>query len=808
VKEFIVRRIVRWGALTLTVLAISACATGRTAGRGDAAAKRGDWDSAVAYYREALGRKPGSVELRVQLGRAQREASSAHLARARDLEAKEQLPGAAAEYRLAADLDAGNAFALAKAVQIEKSLREQADANRPPSRIEELRRQAAQSSPVPTLDPRTRVDMQFPRAAVRNILDTIAQQFGLNIAYDSNLGPALSNLYGVNFTDTPLEEALTQVLSANTMAFKITGPKAIFVYQDTQQNHVKFEDTFYRVFYISHGDTQEIIQVLTQMTTTGPLVRPVIQPVKSTNAIAVRATAPVLAVIEQMIATMDKPRAEVVIDVEILEIDRTRAKQLGVDLSHYALGFTLSPELAPANTPNPGFPPAEPPAFNLNTISKGVSTNDFYLNVPSAQIKLLESDSKTRLLAKPQLRGREGLPMQLNLGNDIPIITTSLLSSAAGGVPTVPQQAYQYRTIGVNLSVTPKVTYRDEIILDSLLVDKSGLGGDVNVGGQNLQTFIKRSATVNLQLRDGESSLLAGLILDEDRKGWSSLPGLLHIPFFRNLFGSSTTNLDQSEVVMVVTPHIIRSHELTVADLRPLPLGSGQNFGVGGVPTLISAGAPPAPGTVPLAGALPPSATGTATTTMPPAGQSTTMPPAVAPPPTTPPPATPPPSSGTGRAVGVVPVQAVGGADQPRPPTGPAQIIVSTPGTEFALSGGPYPVPVQITNASQVGTVALTITYNPAVLKATAVNEGTFLKQGGVTTTFVPKIDAAAGRVDIAISRNIDQTGASGATGLLAAIQFQAVAAGTSQISVTGVVTSVTGQAVAVQMVPANVVIK
>jgi general secretion pathway protein D len=797
---------VRWGALGLTVLAISACATGRAAGRGDAAAKRGDWDSAVAYYREALGRNPGSVDLRVALGRAQREASAIHLTRARDLEAKEQLPGAAAEYRLAAELDAANAFALSKATQLEKSLREQAEANRPPSRIDELRQQAQQSSPVPRLDPRRRVNLEFPRAAVRDILKMIADLCGININYDANLGPQLGNQATATFADTPLEEALTQVLSANTLTFKITGPTTIFVYADTAPNRQKFEDQFYRVFFISHGDPGEIIQVLTQMTTSGPAVRPTIQPVKTANAIAVRATAPVMALIEQMIATMDKPRAEVVVDVEILEISRTRAKQLGVDLSNYALGFTLSPELAPANTPNPGFPPAAPPPFNLNTISKGVSTNDFYLNVPSAQIRLLESDQRTRLLAKPQLRGREGLPMSMNLGDQIPVIQTNLLSGAAGGVPTIPQQQVQYRNIGVNLSMTPHVTYRDEIILESLMIDKSGLGPDINVGGANYSTFVDRTATVNLQLRDGESSLLAGLIREEDKKSWNSLPGILHIPVLRNLFGSSSTNLDQSDIVMIVTPHIIRSHELTVADLKPLPLGSQQNFGVAGVPTLISTGAPPASETVPLAAPLPaPAGTSMSTLTAPP-GQST-MPP---PPGVAPPPAAPPAGSGTGRAVGVVPVQAVGGAaDQPKPPTGPGQVIVSTPGTEFALSGGPYPVPLQIANVSQVGTLAITITYNPAVLKAVTVNEGTFMQQGGVKTTFVPKIDAAAGRVDIAISRAGSQTGASATTALLlAAVQFQAVAPGTSQISVTGIVTSATGQPIAVQMVPANVIIK
>jgi general secretion pathway protein D len=795
---------VRWGTLALLAVAFSACATGKAISRAESAAKKGDWDSAVAYYREALGRDPKRLDVRLSLERAMREASSIHLKRARDLEAQDQLPGAAAEYRLAASLDPANAFALSKALEIERVLREKAEANRPLSRMEEMRQQAAQASVVPRLDPRTRVNMSFPRSSVQSILQAISELAGIQITYDANLLPQLQNPYTVSFTDTPLEEALTTVMGANTLAYKITGPKAIFVYQDSQTNRQRYEDQFFKMFYISHGDPQEMVAILNLMLQQGPVIRPVIQPVKTANALSVRATAPVMDLIEKMIASIDKPRAEVIIEVEILEVDRTRAKQLGIDLSRYALGFTFSPEVPPSNTPQQGFPPVEPPPFNLNTITGGVSTNDFYVSVPTMQIKLLESDQKTRLLAHPQLRGREGFPMQLNLGDSIPIIQTQLLPSAAGGVPTLPQQQIQYRDIGVNLNLTPRVTYQDEIILEQMSIDKSGIGATVNVGGADYQSFVTRRATVNLRLRDGESSLLAGLIREEDRKSWTSLPGILHLPILRSIFGSASSNFDQSDIVMIVTPHIIRSHDLTVSDLRALPLGSNQNFGVGGVPQLISAGTPPAAETLPLPGGQPPAAvTG--------GGQ----PPVTGVPPPQPPPTTPPPATGTtggtgtgSRAVGVVPVTPVSPTPETRPQSGQAQIAVSTPGTEFALTGGPYPVPIQIANAAQVGTIALTISYNPAVLRATTVTQGTFMQQGGATTTFTPKIDATAGRVEIAISR----AGESGATattpGLIGAIMFQPVAAGNSQITVTAVLTTPTGQSIPVATGPANVVVK
>src|SRR6476661_5842492 len=141
------------GTVALLALTFSACAANKAASHAEAAAKKGDWDSAVAYYREALGHDPKRLDLRVALERAMHEASSIHLKRAHDLESQDQLAGAAAEYRLAANLDPTNAFALSKALELERELRDRAEASRPPSRMEELRQQAQVN--IPRLDPRT-----------------------------------------------------------------------------------------------------------------------------------------------------------------------------------------------------------------------------------------------------------------------------------------------------------------------------------------------------------------------------------------------------------------------------------------------------------------------------------------------------------------------------------------------------------------------------------------------------------------------------------------------------------------------------
>jgi hypothetical protein len=163
-----------------------------------------------------------------------------------------------------------------------------------------------------------------------------------------------------------------------------------------------------------------------------------------------------------------------------------------------------------------------------------------------------------------------------------------------------------------------------------------------------------------------------------------------------------------------------------------------------------------------------------------------------------PPPATVPPARDT---------TAPPNPTAPNAPATAAQVIVTPPGTEFRVAGGPYTVPLSVNNATGVSVITLTVTYNPAIIRVRTVQDGTFMRQGGVTESFAPKIDAGAGRVDIAIARNGDQTGASGA-GLLAALLFDALAPGSSAISVTGVASGPDGRPITLLFAPVTVTVR
>jgi type II secretory pathway component GspD/PulD (secretin) len=846
--------------LSGAIAASAGCSAGRAFRKGEEASRVGNWDVAVTYFQEAVQANPDSPEYKIALQRAMQSAAQEHISRARQLEEKDQLDLALMEYRKATELDATNRLAAARATTLEQTIRDRIEASRPRPRIDTLREQARQGPP-PLLGLRERLrNLNFNNSSVRDILSIIGSSAGIRMTYDQAYQ---DKAYSIELEDVTVEEALQQIMSANQLFYKVVNPKTIIVVNDRADKRQQYDDMVVRVFYVSHADAQELSQTVTTIMRVPQMpVAPVIMPNKTANTITVRATTQVADIIERIIRSNDKPRAEVVIDVQILEVNRQRVKQYGLNLNAYALGFIFSPEVAPPNssTPPTAVPPSPPP-FNVNTISQGVSAADFYMTVPAALVRFLETDSRTKTIAKPQLRGAEGTKLTLNLGDDVPVLQTVFGAAAQGGFATIPQSSYTYRPVGVNVEVTPRVTYDGEIVME-LLVENSTVSGSIDVGGQSAPTFGTRKVTTKLRMREGESNLLAGLLREEDRRSLSGFPGLLRLPVFKQFLSNNDTTITQTDIVMLLTPHIVRTHELTAEDLAPIYIGTQQNLGLGGPPSLIApapeeppapAAAQPTPGVSAIPGApapgfprapiaadpgVPPSnrpvppGTSPVPTPIapipekptPPAGATPTAPAGTPLPPGAVPPGTAPPT--TGAPAGAAPI-APGAAVNPpaatpeaprdrptTPPTGPgaatatpAQVILTVPGTTFQIAGGPYTVPVSINNASRVSVMTLTITFNPKVLRVRNVQDGTFMRQGGVATSFTPQIDAVAGRVDIAITRSGDQVGASGA-GLLAALLFDAVGPGSAVITANGVASTPEGAPVTVQFSPVTVTVR
>jgi general secretion pathway protein D len=787
--------LLRLGTLVVLTALLAGCAAGRAFRRGDSAARTGDWDTAVEQYRRAVQQNPNRADYKIALERAMISASQQHLDQARVLEARGQLDDALREYRRASEYDPPNRQVAGKVVDLERRIRDQAEAARPRPNIQQLREAARQVGPPPLLNLTTTLPaLRFNNASLRDILNFIGMSTGINVTYDNTFQ---DRTYSVQMDNVTLEEALTQILTANQLFFKVVNQRTIMVIPDNPQKRNQYEEQVIRTFFISHADATELAQLInTVIRVGGGQVQPMVAANKTANTITIRATTAVAAVIEKIIEANDNPRAEIVVDVQILEVNRTRAKQFGLDLGNYQINAVFSPEqsaitsAAGANGAG-GSTTLTPAPFNANTISRGISTADFYLAVPAAIVRFLETDSETKLVAKPQLRGAEGQKITLNLGDRIPIPTTVFTPLAQGGANFNPLTSFTYQDVGVNVEMTPRVTFEDDIILD-LLVESSTLGSNINVSGTSLPTIGSRRVKTLLRLREGESTLLAGLLREDERKSLSGFPGLLRVPILKQLFAANNNSIAQNDIVMLLTPRIVRTHELTASDVAPIYVGTQQNFGLGGPPPLIT----PPQGAEPVAGdqtpqpgqpaagqqpglAPPPGATPTGVPVVPPGSSAipgTTILPAPAAPTLggqAPPPAIPP----LGAAGGATTPDAAGASG--------GQVIVSPPGTEFRVGGGPYTVPISITGAQRLSSLSLTITYNPAVLRVRTVQEGSFMRSGGAQPAFTQQVDAAAGRIDIAIVRPGDQTGVAG-TGLLAAILFDTIGAGPADLTATG----------------------
>jgi Flp pilus assembly secretin CpaC len=797
----------RIAALVVLVALVAGC-TGGAFRRGDTAARVGDWDAAVEHYRSAVQDDPDNAVYRIALERAMISASVVHLDQARVFEARGQLDDALREYRRASEYDPPNRQVAAKVSELERRIRDQMEAAKPRPSIQQLRETARQgAAPPPLFNLNTVVDpLRFNQSSVRDILNSIGQATGINVTYESTFS---DRTYSVQLENVTLGEALQQIMAANQLFYKVVNQRTILVIPDNPQKRAQYEEQVVQTFFISHADAIELAQFVNTIVRLpgAQTTAPTVVANKTANTITARATASVMGIIDQLIASNDTPRAEVMIDVQILEVSRSRAKQLGVDLGSYAISAVFSPERDPRSDDADN--PLTPRAFNANTISRGISTADFYLAVPSAVVRFLESDGQTRVVAKPQLRGAEGVALKLNLGEDIPVLSTSFTPIAQGGANFNPLTSYTYRTIGVKIEMTPRVTYEGEVMLD-LYLENSTVGADRDVGGVTVPGFPTRNVTTRLRLREGESTLLAGLLQDQERRSLRGFPGLLRIPVIRQLFSASNDTIEQTDIVMLLTPRIVRTHELSARDLAPIYIGTQTNLGLSGPPPLIATpdAVPVDPVAVPGAAVPAPAPPGFGL----PGAQPAVPAPGVATPPVPAPPVAPNPgAAGAANPQTGVAVIPPGSTSVPGTTAVPAaavaaaaaggQILVSPPAAELQVKGGPYTVPVTITGAAQISSLSLTVTYNPAVLRLRAATEGSFMRTGGVSATFTQQTDAAAGRIDIAIMRAGDPTGVAG-TGLLAALLFDAVGAGPASINVTGTATGPSGMPVPLQFAP------
>jgi general secretion pathway protein D len=535
------------------------CAASAALSRGREAERRQEYDAAVAEYTRVVRLKPNNTDARLALERAKLRASLDHFQRGRRLDAVGRYDQALVEYEAAAELNPSSS-------EIDDAVRETRNRLRAKiavSREGKTELQAlidrTRDLPAPGLDLPADIKMpeslSFPNTSSRNVFLAIAKIAGISIGFDSTFRDAPVT---VDLRNATLRDALNAVGDQTRTFYRVTAPRTVLVIPDTPTKRREYEEEVVRVFYLSNADLKETMDLLRMV-----LDARRISPVTGTNALTLKDTPERIDAASRLLAAIDKARPEVIIDVELLEVDRTRLKEYGLQpASPGSAGIDGSVALKSEST-------TAPPTMTLRSLRSLTQADVLLANLPNLYYRLLKTDTHTRTLANPQLRTMEGVTAQARFGEQVPIPITTFSPVAAGGLPIQPTTSFDYRNIGVNIDLTPRTHHDDEVTL-MLRVAVQSISG---TGFGGLPTFGNREINTQIRLKDGETNMLAGLIRDDEREVLQGVPGLSDIPVIGRLFAHTRTETQQTDIILTLTPHIIRVLDVSEEDLRAFRVG-------------------------------------------------------------------------------------------------------------------------------------------------------------------------------------------------------------------------------------------
>jgi general secretion pathway protein D len=413
--------------------------------------------------------------------------------------------------------------------------------------------------------------LTFRDATSRDVFTAISRLANISVIFDSAFRDTAVT---VDLRNTTLEDALTTVAGATRTFFRVTAPKTIVVIPDTPAKRREYEEEIVRTFYLSNADLKETMDLLRMV-----LDARRISPTTATNALTIKDSPERIAAASRVISAIDKARPEVIIDVELIEVDRTKLSEYGLQIaSPGSPGINGSISIANGTT-----------GITLQAL-RNLSQSDILLaSLPSLYYRLLKSDQNTRTLANPQLRTTDGVPAQAHFGDQVPVPVTTFAPIATGGTAQQPITSFNYQNIGVNIDITPRTHHDDDVSLQ-LKVSVTNISG---TGFGGLPTFGNREITTIIRLRDGETNMLAGLIRDEERHSLDGVPGLSDLPLVGRLFGHTTKSTTQTDIILTLTPHIVRVLDLSEADLRPFRVGRDSLAPIAELPLPIEPPKPP-----------------------------------------------------------------------------------------------------------------------------------------------------------------------------------------------------------------------
>jgi general secretion pathway protein D len=772
--------------------------------RGESAEAAQDYDAALDYYQKAYAKAPRDLAYRTALYRVRTTASSMHLSKGHKLLEAGDEQGALVEFLHAAEIDPGNEAAQQEIARVRKKHGEvtpQGETSLPeePGKQEEIESigPPAQLKPLSN-EPLT---LHYTEDA-KVVYQAVGKAAGINVLFDPSY---TSKRIQVDLNNESLLDALRIVGTISNTFWRPVTDNTIFVAENTRAKRTDLDEQAIQTFYLTNAwqqnDLTDVVTAVRNVMGTGIKI----YGVPSQNAIVIRGTPDELLLSQKLINDLDKARAEVVVDIAVLEVSKNWERTLGIAWPS-SVGIALQPPTSSTTTtttPSTGTTPttntgSTPSLYDLAHLK----ATDFAVTIGSATANLLLTDSNTKILQNPRIRATDAQKATMKIGERIPIATGSYQTGAATAVvSSLVNTQFQYQDVGVNIEMTPTVHYDHDVTL-KIKIEVTSQSGSVTISGVTEPILSQRVVDQVIRLREGEASVLGGIQDKQELVSWNGIPGLSSIPILKYLFGSKDHTITDDELVFLIVPHIVRTQTLDRVNLRTVDTGVGTAIELRHVSAAVPAGSSPA--TSP--GSNPPSTERPAATPAVPPAFSPPVPPrpnigvvpgqsamAAAP-------AALAQLSASADANGETASAAVAGhpPGMPVPPApesanpgsvppggvsqGGVNLMFSPPGGPVA-AGATFQLPVVLTGGQDIFSVPLQIQYDPAKLSLVNVSTGDLLGRDGQAVALVHR-DDGPGSITINAARPPGTAGVNGA-GVVCVLSFQAKAAGESVVAMT-----------------------
>jgi len=706
---------VSWGCATLSV----------SYKLGTKAALNKDWDKAISCYEKAVREDPDNSIYKTSLWRAKLAAAYFHLNKARDLGSHQKIEEARSEYEKALSYGV-----------LSESVAEEAEALGKEKAREEIVKEVRIEPPVKLKVDKQKIELRFPvQAPLKSIFEAMGKQARINILFDDQFRDIPN--FSFTLTDVTFEEALNHLCLSSKNFSSIVDEKTVMIAPDLPQKRVQYELNVIKTFYLSNVNAEDIRVALQQMLRS-QYRQPQVTVDKNLNSVTIRDTPAVVELAEKILRSWDKARGEVFIDLEIMEVSRIKVRQIGVDLAlaTQAIGLKYIGPTAPSDS-----------WLSLKDIDFS-KKEYFQITLPTALLQFLEADSDTKIIAQPRLRGIEGEDIDYLVGDKIPIPRTTLYPIAAGGISTQPQVTYEYQDVGIDVKIKPRIHSEKEITLELEIKIKSLAG----TGVADIPIISTREVKNVIRLKDGETNLLAGLLKDEERKTKSGIAALKDIPILGGLLSSTEQTIQQTDVILTVTPHIVRSIPVGEQDLKPIWVGPE------GVST-----------TERVSGVVSDEALAERT-----ARQRAEQ-----------------AAEAARRAEG-------GGRNR----------IMLTPANIPATQNQEFRVNINLTAQEEISSLSLSISFDSSLARLKDIAKGSLLAQLGEEAPFLKNIDNSSGSCTIGFSSTATGKGIRG-VGILATLIFEAQEKGEGLISVTdSTASAASGRPLTFESIPSRLAVR